>query len=138
MSTKSVADKLLIKPHTRLWASHPDRLQLVGPLPDGVSLVDGLADATTALVFADDGASLRALLTTHRAGLAQPSVFWVAYPKANRTDINRDSLWPILAEVGMRPVSQVALDDVWSALRFRPFREGETPFTGGGSKTSAH
>jgi len=55
----------------------------------------------------------------------------IAYPKANKTDINRDSLWPILAEFGMRPISQVAIDDVWSALRFRVLRTGEAPFTGG-------
>jgi hypothetical protein len=46
-------------------------------------------------------------------------------------DINRDTLWPILAEYGMRPIGQVAIDDVWSALRFRPDREGEAPFAGG-------
>jgi hypothetical protein len=55
----------------------------------------------------------------------------VAYPKGGRADINRDSLWPILAEDGFRPVSQVALDDTWSALRFRPLKAGEAPFTGG-------
>jgi hypothetical protein len=63
--------------------------------------------------------------------LAQPSVFWVVYPKGNKTDINRDTLWPILAEYGMRPIGQVAVDAVWSALRFRPLKEGEAPFTGG-------
>jgi hypothetical protein len=31
----------------------------------------------------------------------------------------------------MRPITQVAVDDVWSALRFRPLKEGEPPFTGG-------
>ena len=31
----------------------------------------------------------------------------------------------------MRPISQVAVDEVWSALRFRPLKEGEAPFTGG-------
>lgn len=30
----------------------------------------------------------------------------------------------------MRPISQVAVDDVWSALRFRPLKEGEE-FAGG-------
>ena len=40
-------------------------------------------------------------------------------------------LWPILAVFGLRPISQVAVDEVWSALRFRPYREGEAPFTGG-------
>jgi hypothetical protein len=49
----------------------------------------------------------------------------VAYPKAHRADINRDKLWPIVAEYGMRPVTQVAVDDIWSGLRFRPFKPGE-------------
>jgi hypothetical protein len=31
----------------------------------------------------------------------------------------------------MRPITQVAMDEVWSALRFRPLKEGEAPFTGG-------
>jgi hypothetical protein len=55
----------------------------------------------------------------------------IAYPKANRADINRDSLWPIVVEFGMRPNGQVAIDDVWSALRFRADKPGEEPFKGG-------
>jgi hypothetical protein len=131
MSTKSVAEKLLIRPNSALWTSDAARLDRIGPLPEGVSRVDGFADATTALVFADDAASARAILSEQGDALKRPEVFWVAYPKANRSDINRDSLWPILAEFGMRPISQVAIDDVWSALRFRALKEGEPPFTGG-------
>ena len=82
-------------------------------------------------MFADDARALRQVLTAHGDRLARPEVLWVAYPKGNRTDLNRDSLWPILGEHGLRPISQVAVDDVWSALRFRPLKEGEPPFTGG-------
>ena len=32
---------------------------------------------------------------------------------------------------GMRPIGQVAVDEVWSAMRFRPNRPGEAPFVGG-------
>jgi hypothetical protein len=131
MSTKSPAEKLLIKPDTTVWSSHPSRLDFIQPLPEDVRLVDRLEQATTALVFADDAGSLRDILAAHRDQLARPGVFWVAYPKGNRTDLNRDSLWPILGEYGMRPISQVAVDEVWSALRFRPLKEGEAPFTGG-------
>jgi hypothetical protein len=131
MGTKSVAEKLLIKPNTTVWSSHASHLDLIGPLPENVRLVDGPEQATTALVFADDAGSLRDVLTTHRKQLARPGSFWVAYPKANRADINRNTLWPILGEYGMRPIGQVSLDQVWSALRFRPLREGEAPFTGG-------
>jgi hypothetical protein len=128
---KTVADKLLIKPGTTVWASDLARLDLVGPLPEGVHPVDALGEATTALLFADDATSLRAILGAHAGELAEPRAFWVAYPKGNRSDVNRDSLWPILGEHGMRPISQVAVDDVWSALRFRALEAGEPPFTGG-------
>lgn len=131
MSTKSVAQKLLIKPDTTVWSSAPEHLALVGPLPENVRTVTRMDEAATALVFAADAASLRAILAADKDQLARPGAFWVAYPKANRADINRDSLWPILAEYGMRPISQVAVDDVWSALRFRPLKEGEEHFTGG-------
>ncbi len=131
MSTKSIAEKLLIRPNTTFWSSHPSRIDLIEPLPAGVRLVDGLGQATTAIVFADDGGSLRDILAAHKDELARPNTLWVAYPKANRVDINRDTLWPTLSEYGMRPIGQVAADEVWSALRFRPIREGEAPFTGG-------
>ena len=131
MSTKTVAEKLLIKPKTTLWVSDAAHLELLGPLPVEVRIVDDLEQATTAVVFALDGAAVRAILDADRDQLTRPNNFWVAYPKANRTDINRDTLWPILAEYGLRPITQIAVDDVWSALRFRPLKEGEAPFTGG-------
>jgi hypothetical protein len=131
VSARTVAEKLLIKPDTTLWCSDAARLGLLGPLPAGVRLLDGPEEARTALVFADDARTLRQVLTAHRDRLAWPEVIWVAYPKANRADLNRDTLWPDLGEYGMRPVSQVAVDEVWSALRFRPLKPGEPPFTGG-------
>lgn len=46
---------------------------------------------------------------------------WIAYPKAGQlgTDLNRDLLWKQLEKHGVRPVRQIALDEIWSALRFR-------------------
>jgi hypothetical protein len=96
-----------------------------------VRIVDAMEQGSVALVFADGAASARELLSAHKDQLARPTVFWVIYPKANKADINRDTLWPILAEYGMRPIGQVAVDQVWSALRFRPLKQGEAPFTGG-------
>jgi hypothetical protein len=131
LSTKTVADRLLIKPNTTVWTTNPEHLTLIEGLPDSAQVVDGPAEATTALIFASDAASLRSTLTEHQDDLTKPTTFWVAYPKGNRADINRDSLWPIVAEYGMRPIGQVAVDEVWSALRFRPLKEGEAQFTGG-------
>jgi hypothetical protein len=127
---KTVAAKLRILPGTPVWVSDQARAALLGPLPFGAALADGLGAAKVAVVIADDAAGVRSALARHAAGLAGVDAFWVAYPKGNRSDINRDKLWPILAEHGFRPVSQVALDDTWSALRFRPMQPGEAPFVG--------
>ena len=55
--------------------------------------------------------------------LSDDGKLWMAYPKRSsrryKTDINRDRGWEIVTETGFRPVSQVAIDDDWSALRFR-------------------
>jgi hypothetical protein len=131
MSEKSVADKLLIKAGTAVWSSHTEHRRLVEPLPTQARFVDQVEQATTVLLFADSASSLQQLLVAHADHLKRPEILWVAYPKGGRSDINRDSLWPMLTEYGLRPITQISLDEVWSALRFRPLREGEPPFTGG-------
>jgi hypothetical protein len=52
-----------------------------------------------------------------RDGLA-----WIAYPKAGQlgTDLNRDILWKHLLKQGVQGIRQIAIDEVWSAMRFRP------------------
>jgi len=131
VSAKSVAQKLAIKPGTAVWLSSPGWSSMIEPLPEQVQIVDGLENASVGLFIAQDAASLRKLLADNEMVLSRPATVWVAYPKANRTDLNRDSLWPIVSEFGLRPNGQVAVDDIWSALRFRALREGEAPFTGG-------
>ena len=123
---KTSASKLLIKPDTAVWVSDQDRAGILQPLPDGASLTDDPTDADTAVLFAALEKGLRSLLDQHGNALTRPAYLWIAYPKGGRADINRDSLWPVVAErIGMRPVTQVALDETWSALRFRPLKPGE-------------
>jgi hypothetical protein len=131
MADKSVAEKLLIKPGTSLWVSDERRRGLLGPTPDGVSVSGDPSKASTAIVIADDAASVRTQFATSGTALLGSGNLWVLYPKGNKADINRDSLWPILSEFGFRPISQVSVDDTWSALRFRALKPGEPQFTGG-------
>ncbi|MFS8478874.1 MAG: hypothetical protein FWJ93_07925 [Micromonosporaceae bacterium] len=131
MSTKTITDKLLIKPNTTYWTATDEEATLLGPLPEGVRRAESLGEATVGLIFVADAATARQTLDAQRAALTGPDVLWVAYPKGNRSDINRDSLWPIVAEYGMRPCGQVAIDERWSALRFRANRPGEAPFNPG-------
>ena len=51
------------------------------------------------------------------------AVVWFAYPKGSskkyKSEINRDSGWKVLGEGGFEPVRMVAIDEDWSAVRFR-------------------
>jgi hypothetical protein len=51
------------------------------------------------------------------------AVLWMVYPKASskkyQCEFNRDTGWKALGDAGYEPVRQVAIDEDWSALRFR-------------------
>jgi len=51
------------------------------------------------------------------------AVVWFAYPKGSsknyKSEINRDSGWKVLGEAGFEPVRMVAIDEDFSAVRFR-------------------
>ena len=76
-----------------------------------------------ALAFAyrkDERDALAAALVARAEGDA---VLWFAYPKRTskryKADFDRDRGWDVLTSAGYQGVRQVAIDDDWSALRFR-------------------
>jgi hypothetical protein len=58
--------------------------------------------------------------------LISDGILWFAYPKKTSkeyfSDIDRDHGWEVLLDRGFDKVRQVAINDVWSALRFRNIR----------------
>ncbi len=51
------------------------------------------------------------------------AILWFAYPKGTskkyKCDFNRDTGWKELGKLGLESVRMVAVDEDWSALRFR-------------------
>lgn len=80
----------------------------------------GAADAVVA--FARNQAELDEVAAPAIEAARQDRLAWIAYPKGGKlgTDLNRDVLAALLTERGVQPVRQVAIDETWSALRFRP------------------
>lgn len=120
----STATKLQIKANHRVVVlGEPDDVQLDLGGIGSTDAVEDASDADAVIAFvaarADLGsARIDALLGAGR----RDALAWVAYPKGGQlgTDLNRDVLAALLAERGVRPVRQIAIDDTWSALRFRP------------------
>ncbi|MFM8914513.1 MAG: hypothetical protein ACKOE6_16580 [Flammeovirgaceae bacterium] len=55
--------------------------------------------------------------------LTNDGLLWFAYPKGTskkyKCEFNRDNGWAVLGKLGFEPVRMVAIDEDWSALRFR-------------------
>ena len=85
-------------------------------------LTTSIADQNAALlVFVVDRSTLEKQRLRIVSAAMEERLTWVAYPKGGQleTDLNRDSLAASLIESGVQPVRQIALDEIWSALRFR-------------------
>jgi hypothetical protein len=77
-----------------------------------------------ALAFARTMAEANAIGKSIAKALDSGALFWMAYPKGTskkypKADVNRDTGHAALAKFGLDGVSLVALDDDWSAMRFK-------------------
>lgn len=101
------------------------KVRVVGK-PAGVDLGDVVtttsAKAEGLLVFVKNLAEVDAKCVPLIEAAKADRITWVAYPKAGQldTDLNRDILYRHLLQKDIQAVRQVALDSVWSAMRFRP------------------
>ena len=124
--TKPVAKKLGLNPGMRalILAPPPGYVKSLAPLPEGLT-VDSRADGEYRFVqvFAkrlSEIAGFAGRLSKHAAPNA---LVWISYPKKTSKaegDLSRDVIRKAMNGVGWRAVSIVAIDEVWSALRFRP------------------
>lgn len=121
---RTIAEKLQIKPGTELLlgTSSPDQRGLLDPLRADVTVVDGVDRDTdgVAVMFAHGREELDALFDEAFPNLTAPRAVWISYPKGNKADINRDSIWKRAEESGWTLNGNISLSDAWSAVRLKP------------------
>lgn len=76
-----------------------------------------------ALVFVKSKPGIEAAFKSIKDKIKGDAVLWFAYPKGTskryKVDISRDKGWDALGKGGYEVVRAVAIDDDWSAMRFR-------------------
>ncbi|MCU0486991.1 MAG: hypothetical protein MUC85_12880 [Anaerolineales bacterium] len=119
-----LSEKLQLKPGQQILVQNPPAgnfEHLMVELPQARLEIEG-ADAL--LLFITSLAEVADLTPGAIQKIGQTGLLWIAYPKGGsgvKTDVNRDRLAAAVVEsIGWRAVRQVAIDEVWSALRFRP------------------
>ncbi|WP_166244149.1 DUF3052 domain-containing protein [Paenibacillus turpanensis] len=132
---QSVLKKLQLKDESvpMLIINMPEQLvELKSELPS--DLHTGIHEDTEygfVLVFGTSNAALREAGKAAAGAVADDGLLWLCYPKKTSklykgSDCSRDTVAGLLAEEGFEPVRQIAIDEDWSALRFRPVEQIKT------------
>jgi hypothetical protein len=120
MSDKPVAERLQVKGDRRL--------AVVG----ASAVVDNkigvrkqrcdISDADVILLFAADREQLHSTLPGMLEKAPKDAIIWIAYPKLTSKlagDRSRNLIHALAAKSGLDTVSQIAIDDDWSAMRVK-------------------
>jgi hypothetical protein len=123
----SVFTKLNLKSHKQIVVlGSPESFE--GELAglSGVQVIRDLKKAkevTFSLAFVTTQEQVNALAPAIGKKAEGDAIVWFAYPKGSskkyKSQINRDHGWDVLGREGFGPVRMVAIDEDWSAVRFR-------------------
>jgi hypothetical protein len=136
------ADKTGFSPLAKKLRLAAEHSVLVLNAPDGyvAMLKPGPVDIRTesqpnrpydvVILFAKDEDDLRGLGSTAMRAVKPNGLLWITYPKGGPTKgttdlpatpswVQRDVLGDITSERGYKPVAFVAVDETWTALRFK-------------------
>jgi hypothetical protein len=114
---KSILDKLGYKPGIGALA-----WRVPEPLVGEFASLSGGEDPSFRIAFVHYRAELAEAGAEVASGYRPGGHLWLAYPKksgAIQSDITRDHGWEPITALGLLAVTQVAIDENWSALRFR-------------------
>jgi Bacteriocin-protection, YdeI or OmpD-Associated len=121
-----LSKKLQIKPgkHWLFFNAPANYLTIIEPLPDEVSISyepTGNFDGIQLFIKnADDlASSLKVLIPI----LKNDTIFWVTYPKKSSgmdSGLEMMGSWDELTGLGLRIVTSVSVNEMWTALRFKP------------------
>ncbi|WDF53731.1 YdeI/OmpD-associated family protein [Mucilaginibacter sp. KACC 22063] len=125
----AIAKKLQVKMGSRwLIANAPeDYISFLEPLPNGIKLtfqynqkVDGVQ------LFVKNSNELETEMQQIKPLLELNIILWIIYPKKSSgvgTDLEMMGSWDKMSQHGLRPVASAAINDTWTALRFKPESE---------------
>ena len=120
MSDKPVAERLQVKGDRRVAVIGASAIldKKIGVLKARAEL----AKADVILLFVPDRAGLDAALPGLLKKASPSAIVWLAYPKLTSSlakDLSRDVIHGLAPKYGLDTVSQIAIDEDWSALRLK-------------------
>ncbi len=124
----SLFKKLNFKQHPEICiVNHPaefeDELQAINKYTVIKTKISECKELEFILAFVKTKAQIDKVVSVIQKKIKGDGIVWFAYPKGTskkyKAEINRDNGWQELGNIGMETVRAVAIDEDWSALRFR-------------------
>ena len=88
-----------------------------------ITSLQGLKEIEFILIFVTKQSEIDALIPLAAPLLKGDVLLWMCYPKGTskkyKCDFNRDTGWTVMGTYDLEPVRMVAIDEDWSALRFK-------------------
>ncbi len=125
MSEKTLVQKMVIKPGYKVIVINPPEgyLQTLGDFPEGAGLIEINTQPVDVIqVFVKTLEEVIRNVESWKKNLKLTGILWITYPKGTskvKTDLNRDILWQQLKAYHLEDVAMVAVDETWSAMRFK-------------------
>jgi hypothetical protein len=107
----------------RVWNAPIDLKSLIETWETEGLIAESDEKPTFLLAFVQTEEEVRKFFPELHALAPEDEVLWMAYPKGTskkyKAQINRDSGWKIVGEHDYEGVRQIAINEDWSAMRFR-------------------
>jgi len=126
MSDKKLYNKLRMQPgqSVLILNSPRDYENILDSFPEEIIFADpNEGEVDFVHLFVKNKNELEQFIGKALKSIKFDGLLWISYPKGSskvETDLNRDILWNLLKDKGIRPVTQISIDGTWSAMRFRP------------------
>ena len=103
--------------------SFETELHQMAPFAKIVKSVEETSEVEFAMIFAIKQEEVNSNFLKILPHLKGDAILWMCYPKGSskkyKCEFNRDNGWEILGKNNLEPVRMIAIDEDWSALRFR-------------------
>jgi hypothetical protein len=104
-------------------ASFDGELNIIADIATIINSENEISEIEFALVFVTKQHEIDEIISMIYPKLKGDAILWFCYPKGTSKkyicDFNRDTGWSGLRKLELESVRQVAIDEDWSALRFR-------------------
>ncbi|WP_207427524.1 YdeI family protein [Pedobacter sp. SYSU D00535] len=118
--------KLQIKPGFSVLLLNPPEgyIEKLQPLPRETTIHSKPQHSCNVVqLFVKNSEELKNELVELKDILTDDTIFWIMYPKKSsgiETDLGMMLSWDETSKYGLEPVASAAIDETWTALRFKP------------------